>query len=270
MLTNPVTSIAFGWRLERRDGITIGFTSHDQDVRIQGLLFRASPGMEPTSIVEKSGFVDGGLDIKGALTADAIAQKDVEAGRWDGAGLCLFTFDWTEPEDSIQILATGRLGAISHTGTQFETMIHGPSAVLGWPVAPTTSPSCRALFCGAECGLNAQRFIQPVCVEATTDSHAILSSGTMLASGHFVSGSLRWLEGANCGITTPILAHDAATLELAEAPPFPITAGTRAQLLQGCDRTAATCAQRFSNILNFRGEPQIPGNDLLTRYPGAN
>ena len=31
----------------------------------------------------------------------------------------------------------------------------------------------------------------------------------------------------------------------------------------------ATCRDRFANAQNFRGEPHLPGNDLLTRYPGA-
>ena len=44
-------------------------------------------------------------------------------------------------------------------------------------------------------------------------------------------------------------------------------AGTRGQLREGCDRTMATCATRFDNAVNFRGEPFLPGNDLVARYP---
>jgi hypothetical protein len=45
--------------------------------------------------------------------------------------------------------------------------------------------------------------------------------------------------------------------------------GTLVLLVEGCDRTIATCRLRFNNAANFRGEPYLPGNDLLTRYPGA-
>ena len=41
------------------------------------------------------------------------------------------------------------------------------------------------------------------------------------------------------------------------------------ELGEGCDKRLATCSQRFDNAANFRGEPHLPGNDLLTRYPGA-
>jgi hypothetical protein len=42
--------------------------------------------------------------------------------------------------------------------------------------------------------------------------------------------------------------------------------GTLAELREGCDHTIATCASRFGNAANFRGEPFVPGNDLLARY----
>ena len=50
-------------------------------------------------------------------------------------------------------------------------------------------------------------------------------------------------------------------LDVAPAP------GTRLFLREGCDRRLATCAARFGNARNFQGEPFLPGNDLLTRYP---
>ena len=59
------------------------------------------------------------------------------------------------------------------------------------------------------------------------------------------------------------------TVALAEPLPVEIPAGSRAELIEGCDRRLTTCAERFGNAVNFRGEPYLPGNDLLTRYPGA-
>jgi hypothetical protein len=44
-------------------------------------------------------------------------------------------------------------------------------------------------------------------------------------------------------------------------------AGTRVELREGCDRRLETCATRFANAINFQGEPFLPGNDLITRYP---
>jgi hypothetical protein len=46
-----------------------------------------------------------------------------------------------------------------------------------------------------------------------------------------------------------------------------LQAGARALIREGCDHTLDTCATRFANALNFQGEPFLPGNDLLVRYP---
>ncbi|HEY6917055.1 MAG TPA: phage BR0599 family protein, partial [Allosphingosinicella sp.] len=45
--------------------------------------------------------------------------------------------------------------------------------------------------------------------------------------------------------------------------------GDLVEIAEGCDRSFATCRTRFGNAVNFRGEPHLPGMDLLTRYPGA-
>jgi hypothetical protein len=45
-----------------------------------------------------------------------------------------------------------------------------------------------------------------------------------------------------------------------------VEAGVLVELVEGCDRRFVTCCQRFANAANFRGEPYLPGNDLLTRY----
>jgi uncharacterized phage protein (TIGR02218 family) len=82
-------------------------------------------------------------------------------------------------------------------------------------------------------------------------------------------GRLRWIGGANSGLTSAVLLSDGDELTLREPPPFAIEAGVFVELAEGCDKSFATCRDRFANAENFRGEPHLPGNDLLTRYPGA-
>ncbi len=82
-------------------------------------------------------------------------------------------------------------------------------------------------------------------------------------------GVLRWLSGANCGLESAVAESAGAEVTLRAPPPFAVAAGTLVRLDEGCDKTLATCAGRFGNALNFRGEPYLPGIDLLTRYPGA-
>jgi uncharacterized phage protein (TIGR02218 family) len=56
---------------------------------------------------------------------------------------------------------------------------------------------------------------------------------------------------------------------LRDLPRAAVEGGCKVELREGCDKRFETCTSRFQNAVNFRGEPHLPGTDLLTRYPGA-
>ena len=269
-MEGPLTSVAYGWRLERGGGVTLGFTSHDADVLHDGILLRASPGMRPTTVSQSIGLDKDGLDVSGALTSDLIRADDLAAGRWDGAYLEIFLFDWAVPNSGKRVLATGELGAVSYTDDAFEAELIGLQSRLDKPVAPQTSPSCRARFCDAACGLNRERFRHLASVAAVDDSRISVTAPFAMADRHLAYGELRWLSGVNCGLVAKIASNAGNEIYLHSAPFQPPVMGDMIELIQGCDKLMSTCANRFGNAINFRGEPYLPGNDLLTRYPGAN
>jgi hypothetical protein len=49
-LERALATAAFCWRLERPDGVALGFTTHDRDLMRGGLRYRAAPGMLPSAI----------------------------------------------------------------------------------------------------------------------------------------------------------------------------------------------------------------------------
>jgi uncharacterized phage protein (TIGR02218 family) len=85
----------------------------------------------------------------------------------------------------------------------------------------------------------------------------------------FRFGRVRFLGGAANGEVRIVLAATGNELSLRSAPSGLVGAGTAVEVFEGCDKRLETCAARFANAANFRGEPHLPGNDLLTRYPGA-
>jgi uncharacterized phage protein (TIGR02218 family) len=85
----------------------------------------------------------------------------------------------------------------------------------------------------------------------------------------FRFGTVRFLSGPANGERRTILAASGHQLTLRSAPVGEPSPGTAVEIVEGCDKTLSTCAGRFGNAANFRGEPHLPGNDLLTRYPGA-
>ena len=45
---SELETAATWWRIHRRDGISLGFTTHDRDLWFGGILHRAAPGMLPS------------------------------------------------------------------------------------------------------------------------------------------------------------------------------------------------------------------------------
>jgi uncharacterized phage protein (TIGR02218 family) len=268
-LIGPVTTAAYGWRLERRDGVTLAFTSHDRDVEIDGVVHLSSPGMLPSSIQESLGLETDGLEVQGNLDASAICVADLQAGRWDSARLTIYLFDWAQPSLEKRILASGELGEVSFSSSGFQADLRGLTALLDMQVAPQTSPGCRAKFCGTECGLNEGRYRHEARVQSVLGEQINFANALPGGANGFAYGQLRFLDGANCGLVSDVAISSFNQIILVRPPAFTVLPNARVELIQGCDKTMATCSDRFANAINFRGEPYLPGNDLLTRYPGA-
>jgi uncharacterized phage protein (TIGR02218 family) len=269
LFRSELTTLAFCWRLERRDGVCLGFTSHDRDLAIGGLVYRSAPGMAPSAVELSDGFDPAGLSVAGALTSDALSAADLAAGRWDGAAVSLFLADWQDPAAEPVPLARGTLGDVSMTGNRFEAELKGPAALLDRPVVELTSPECRAQLGDKRCRVDMAGRTRLTRVTAAVAEDVVDVAAEEPAANAYGYGRLRWLGGANSGLDSAILASDGGRLTLREPPPFAIAPGDLVEIREGCDKAFATCAGRFANAENFRGEPHLPGMDLLTRYPGA-
>ncbi len=260
-LDRPLDTVAIFWRIWRGDGVALGFTTHDRDLWLDGLLHRAAPGLTPSAIRRTTGLADDGADVEGALAHDGIDESDLAAGRYDGAQVAIGAVDWETRAHAI--LYRGTIAAISREANGFSAELVSAKAALEIDPVPRSSPVCRARFCGPGCGLSPPRFERRAAIAA-------LEAGRVRFAGvdpaPFRGGELRWLDGPLAGLGARILAADSDGL-LLDRPPEGMAPGMRAILREGCDHTIATCAARFGNAANFQGEPFLPGTDLLAHYP---
>ena len=268
MSVDTLATIALCWRVERRDGVTVALTGHDRDLTVAGDRYRAAPGMTPSAIVRGEGLDADTMEAKGALHADAITARDLTAGRWDGARVVAFAVDWSDADAVPVSLGEGRIGEVTMADGGFAAELAGVAARLERPVTEATSPACRATLGDRRCRVamaGRRRFAWVVAADGLV---LTLDAGEPVADA-YGEGRLLWLGGENAGLETAIALSAGATVTLRTAPPFAVAAGALVELVEGCNRTIATCAARFGNAANFRGEPYLPGMDLLTRYPGA-
>ncbi len=266
--SQSLETVATFWRVARRDGVTLGFTTHDGDLWFDGLLHRAVPGMLPSAIRRSADFEPDSAEVEGALSHDSISSIDLATGRFDGARVAIGLVDWLSLDR--HVLYRGAIGAVIEEAGKFTAQLASRKAELQRDPIPRTSPTCRALFCGPGCTLSPVRFTHDaVLIAADVQANAITVQTDVLPD-LLAGGSLRWIDGPLCGVSADIIGVSAGTLLLGSPLDLALPSGLRLTLREGCDRRLESCTSRFANAVNFQGEPYLPGNDLIARYPTSS
>lgn len=269
-----VTTMCWCWVAARADGQRFGFTDHDRDLSVDGVVCRAGAGLTAGALDRTVDLAADQSSVIGALSDDALSQADLQAGRWDAARVDLWRVDWTAPARRIRWW-TGRIGAVRWTGARFEAELIGLEAALDVEFTRVFARRCDAELGDARCGAS-------LAVAGRSAYGAVLATGEgwLLASGlgalapaHLAGGLVRLETGAGAGLTRRILSANpdgsGVRLLLADrfaAAPAP---GDDLRVTVGCDKSWETCAARFSNGARFRGFPHMPGNDAIQRGPAA-
>lgn len=269
-LAGGVTTLCRCWALRRRDGGALGFTDHDRDLVLSGLTCAARTGLEAAEASAELGFAVSGGDVAGALSALGLTEADIAGGLYDGASVETWLVDWTRPETRL-LLDVGTLGEIRRAGDAFVAEVRGLADRLDAERGRTYRATCGADLGDARCRVDLAGFRTRGTVNGQPEPGTL---DTALAGafpdGFFTGGHLAWDTGPNAGLSADVRTQLGRLVELWEAPPRAVAPGDAFTLTAGCDKRLATCGARFSNTLNFRGFPHMPGNDVVIRYaPGA-
>jgi hypothetical protein len=101
----------------------------------------------------------------------------------------------------------------------------------------------------------------------STDMPAWTGGGTVAPlggnSGYFDYGLMTMTSGLSSGFAMEVKSYAPGQIVLQLPFPYALEVGDTYSLTAGCDRSFTTCRDRFSNQLNFRGEPYVPGLDKL-------
>lgn len=268
-LEEGATTLCRCWRLARRDGQVLGFTDHDRDLVVAGDVYRAGSGLEAHETTAELGFAIGGGEVAGALTSDAITEADIAAGVYDDASVERLLVNWADPSQYL-VGEVASLGEIRREDGAFVAELRGPMHRLDEERGLRFRATCSADLGDVRCGvaLDAPAFRTSAAVAATDGGLSLTTAGLgAYAAGWFTAGRLVWLTGANAGLSVEVKAHASggtlATLDLWQRTARPISPGDTFRVTAGCDKRFATCRDRFSNALRFRGFPHMPGNDFV-------
>jgi len=272
-LETGVTMLARCWAVVRRDGTTYGFTDHDGALTFDGINFRADSGMTARAIVSATGLSVDNSEAMGALSDTAITEADIEAGRFDGADVKAWLVNWANVDERVLQFA-GSIGELRRQGGAFHAELRGLTEQLNQMQGRVYQSSCSAILGDGSCGFDtdADGFSVEIAVETIEEDRRFgFADLTAFEPAWFERGRLRVLSGAAQGLIAVIkrdrFMGDTREVEIWEALRASIQPGDLLRLEAGCDKRHETCRLKFNNLLNFRGFPDIPGEDWLVSTP---
>ena len=252
-LASGDTTLCRAWAIIRPDGETLGFTDHDCGLSFDGIAFKAETGMSAMALQQSTGLSIDNTDAIGALCDDAIREEDIEAGRFDGA-----------------------IGEIRRSDTAFEAELRGQTEALNRPMGRVFQKPCTAVLGDAACGvdLDTPGLHEIRAAEIVEDGRVFRWAGfDTPVEGWFARGRLSVSSGAAKGLSGLIkedrLEGSDRIVKLWEPLRAGIAPGDMIRLDAGCDKRFATCEAKFANVVNFRGFPDMPGDDWMVATPHA-
>lgn len=273
------TTLARCWSLTRRDGWAMGFTDHDRDLSFEGLTFKADTGMTARTLMQTTGLSIDNTEALGALSDVAVSEADIRAGRFDGAIVEAWLVNWADVSQRLKQFR-GHLGEVTRGAGAFEAEIEGLAQALNQPQGHVYQSPCSAVLGDGRCGfdLSQNGFREERAAEQVEDAVRFTFAGfDSYADRWFERGRLTVLSGGAQGLVALIkndrLNAGSRVVELWEELRAEILPGDMLRLEAGCDKQADTCRFKFNNFLNYRGFPDIPGEDWMTEFPrqvGAN
>ncbi len=268
-LQQEVTTLCSCWKVVRRDGVTLGFTDHDRSFTFDGILYEAQDGFNRTAISNDSSFSVDNLDVTGFLSSDAITEEDMRNGLYNFAEVYVFAVNWKDLSMEEIKLRRGWFGEISITKDgQFTIELRGMNQALTHDFIENFSPECRADFCDTRCKLSLADFSQVATVTGVLGRDQFQIAALTVPSQGYMGGSVRWRSGSNTGRAMEIVDFDGTHFQITLFEPmvYNIAVGDTLLLATGCNKSRANCIQ-YNNIINFRGEPDVPGQDNYLNYP---
>lgn len=270
------------WKIDRRDGVTLTFTSHDQDMVFGQHTYKACGSLTP-SASENNADIEGisNTEFEGIISDEGIKETEVLAGLFDDAYVQVFLVAWEDPGagpiaiDSVYRLMAGWVGEVSVGERGFRAEVLGPGAKLSQKsILETFTAPCRFIFGDPDtCGVDIDALKLTAEVATVTDNgEFIVAVGGVTGAAKYSNGFVRWTSGLNngaeCEIKEIIFLMDQAFIVLWAPAPFLPAIGDDLFIFPGCAKDTVDC-KFYDNFINHGGFHLVPGNDEIGKTPDA-
>jgi uncharacterized phage protein (TIGR02218 family) len=244
------------------------FTDADRNISFGGQTYLAVNATDSSQFAGSAG-LDADAGEVSIAAGQVIAEREIAAGTWNLATVEVDLVDYTNPAAGAVRLGAGEIGRIGVTGGRISVELRSFKNRLGKPIGETVQPTCQADFGDARCTVSLAAYTVTGTITAVTDSQVFADSGRAEATAVYDGGLITFTSGLNTGRSMEVkrfVSGGVVTLFLPLA--YAVQIGDSYSLRRGCPKTVAAC-QGYSNFVNFRGFPFVPGNQVILNGGGA-
>jgi uncharacterized phage protein (TIGR02218 family) len=284
-LTGNPTSLAYLWKVKRKDGAILGFTNFDSDILYTDsdgdtVEYFAATGFTNTASANKSDLSVDNIEVTAFLDSDAIDEADLRAGLYDDCDVWIRIVNWADLTMGDMLIRRATVGIVKMVNGMFTAELRGLTQKLTTTLGATYGPICRATFGSGLngidmdsqwlCMFDVTTVRQTGTVDSAPDAASIVpSAGLTGAAGWFDDGFLQFTSGAMDGYSFEIKTWDGTTLQLFMTMPKPPGHLDSFFIEPGCNKLLSDCRDKFNNVINRRAEDFIPGMDQILDHPNA-
>lgn len=267
MVTNNSFTLAFCIKITPVVGTAFGFTNHDQDLTFGSVTYASNSGLTDTNISQNSTLSVTNLNFEAFLGTSNTALADLNAGKWDAAAIEAFLVDYTDPTGGSLNILNGTVGELRLSRDIVSFEYRGFEQHLDQNVIEVYTPSDKATLGDARNGLNEATYTQSsVAVTGVTSNKVFTASSLGQADDFFNQGKLLFVTGDNAGLEMEVQDFGSGQITLFLAMPYDVQIGDTFDIVQGYDGSLSQAKDTFNNVINFRGFPNLPGNDQIARH----
>lgn len=269
-LTATTLFLARVVRITRLDDVVLRIAEAEQSLTVSAETFLPLPGAQISAVKHIINGDVGSMEITFAHSdGGRLDTAELNTGFWDGAAVEVYLVDRLTLPALGDPIFTGVIDAVTINliGSSGSFDIRGLSAEAE-AFIQTYQPMCRTDLFSVLCGLNAADWDHAATIDTILDrfNFTVMGLASPPADGWFNQGTFQTASGFKGVIANWVQG----SLKMTTYQPVcmsRLTVGEAVTLYPGCDKTAATCKNKFNNRINHQAEAHFLGINSIVGMP---